>query len=249
MKYLEQKNQVMMSFIKNHKAPVHNSKIALFVLLLFCGWAILAIQLRVTCLQIHMNWSQDKCDNLNQLFINLTYSFLAGYVFYLLTIYFPQRKEKKRIQPVIRQKVLTIRKAISDFLLEFSRDTDIKKDFLETDNAKIILMSKNWTDTIPMFQYLYKARISYLAYIGEVGKKIQKDIVELIQSYQKYMTTEQVCLLEELSSMQIFAFANQFKQINISLEDKNGKESIVGFFIDAIRKMNEIEDSFSLKNR
>lgn len=63
------------------------------------------------------------------------------------------------------------------------------------------------------------------------------------------MTTEQVCLLEELSSMQIFAFANQFKQINISLEDKNGKESIVGFFIDAIRKMNEIEDSFSLKNR
>lgn len=49
--------------------------------------------------------------------------------------------------------------------------------------------------------------------------------------------------------MQIFAFANQFKQINISLEDKNGKESIVGFFIDAIRKMNEIEDSFSLKNR
>lgn len=196
-----------------------------------------------------MNWSQDKCDNLNQLFINLTYSFLAGYVFYLLTIYFPQRKEKKRIQPVIRQKVLTIRKAISDTLLEFSRDTDIKKDFLETDNAKIILMSKNWTDTIPMFQYLYKARISYLAYIGEVGKKIQKDIVELIQSYQKYMTTEQVCLLEELSSMQIFAFANQFKQINISLEDKNGKESIVGFFIDAIRKMNEIEDSFSLKNR
>lgn len=110
-------------------------------------------------------------------------------------------------------------------------------------------MSKNWTDTIPMFQYLYKAQISYLAYIGEVGKKIQKDIVELIQSYQKYMTMEQVCLLEELSSMQIFAFANQFKQINISLEDKNGKESIVGFFIDAIRKMNEIEDSFSLKNR
>ena len=196
-----------------------------------------------------MNWSQDRCDNLNQLFINLTYSFLAGYVFYLLTIYFPQSKEKKRIQPVIQQKVLDIRKAISDILLEFSRGTDIKKDFLEIDNAKIVLMSKNWTDTIPMFQYLYKARISYLAYIGEVGKKIQKDIVELIQSYQKYMTTEQVCLLEELSSMQIFAFANQFKQMNISLEDKNGKESIVGFFIDAIRKMNEIEDCFSIKNR
>lgn len=247
MKYLEQKNQVIISFIKNHITPIYNSKIALYVLLLFCGWAILAIQFRVACLQIPMNWSQDRCDNLNQLFINLTYSFLAGYVFYLLTIYFPQRKEKKRIQPVIQQKVLNIRKAISDILLEFSRDTDIHKDLLEIDNAKKVLMSKNWTNKMPMFQYLYKAQISYLAYIGEVGKKIQKDIVDLIQSYQRYMTTEQVCLLEELSSMQIFALANQFKQMNISLEDKNGKESIVGFFIDAIRKMHEIEDGFSIK--
>lgn len=63
------------------------------------------------------------------------------------------------------------------------------------------------------------------------------------------MTTEQVCLLEGLSNMQIFALANQFKQMNISLEDKNGKEFMVGLFIDAINKMNEIEDSFSIKNR
>ena len=249
MKYLEQKNQVIISFIKNHITPVYNSKVALFVLLLFCGWAILAIQLKVTGLQIQMNWSQDKCDNLNQLFINLTYSFLAGYVFYLLTIYFPQRKEKKRIQPVIQQKVLDIRKAISDILLEFSRDTDIKTDFLEIDNAKTVLMSKNWTDMMPMFQRLYQARISYLAYIGEVGNKIRKDIVDLIQSYQRYMTTEQVCLLEGLSNRQIFALANQFKQMNISLEDKNGKEFMVGLFIDAVSKMNEIEDSFSIKKR
>lgn len=249
MKYIEQMNQVIISFIKNHITPVHNSKLALYVLLLFCGWAIFAIQFRVTRLQIPLNWSQDRCDNLNQLFINLTYSFLAGYVFYLLTIYFPQIQEKKRIQPVIQQKVLEIRKAISDILLEFSRDTDIKKDFLEIENAKIVLMSKNWTDKMPMFMRLFNAHISYIAFIGEVGNKIRKDIVDLIQSYQRYMTTEQVCLLEGLSNMQIFSLANQFKQMNISLEEKNGKEFMVGLFIDAINKMNEIEDSFSIKNR
>lgn len=236
-----------MSILKHIKTPDYINKIALYLLLLLCVWAILAIQLRVAGLQIQVNWSQDRCDNLNQLFINLTYSFLAGYVFYLLTIYFPQRKEKKRIQPVIQQKVLNIRKALSDILLEFSRNTDIHQDFLEIENAKKVLMSKNWTDKMPMFQYLYKAQISYLAYIGEVGNKIQKDVIDLIQSYQRYMTTEQVCLLEGLSSMQIFALANQFKQMNISLEDKNGKESIVGFFIEAICKMHEIEDSFSIK--
>ena len=132
-------------------------------------------------------------------------------------------------------------------MLEFSRDTDIKKDFLEIDNAKKVLMSKNWTDKMPMFKRLYNAQISYLAFIGEVGNKIRKDIVDLIQSYQRYMTTEQVCLLEGLSSKQIFALANQFKQMNVSLEDKNGKEFMVDLFIDVINKMNEIENSFSIK--
>ena len=108
-------------------------------------------------------------------------------------------------------------------------------------------MSKNWTDKMPMFKRLYNAQISYLAFIGEVGNKIRKDIVDLIQSYQRYMTTEQVCLLEGLSSKQIFALANQFKQMNVSLEDKNGKEFMVDLFIDVINKMNEIENSFSIK--
>ena len=221
--------------------------IALFIMLLLCVWALSAIQLKIPHLTINVNWAQERCDNLNQLYINLSYSFLAGFVFYLLTIYFPQKRERKRLEPVIKQKVLEIRKELRNVLLEFSRKTDIQN-YIEIESARKVLMSKNWTDYMPMYQYLYGANISYIAFIGEVGKVIQKNTIDLIQSYQRYLTTEQIRLLEELPQMYIFNFAQRFSKMPISLEDDKGKESIVGFFIKALNKMVEIEKSFSIKD-
>lgn len=132
-------------------------------------------------------------------------------------------------------------------MLEFSRGTDTN-DYMKTESARKVLMSKNWTDNMPMYQKLYNANISYIAFIGEVGKLIQKNIVELIQSYQRFMTTEQIGLLEELPKLTIFSLAQQFSKMPISLEDENGKKSLVDFFIKALEKMKEIEDSFNIKD-
>lgn len=222
--------------------------LALYLLLLLCVWAIFAIQLKIPYLSINVNWAQERCDNLNQLYINLSYSFLAGFVFYLLTIYFPQKRERERLEPIIRLKVLEIKKELRNVLLEFSRKTDIQN-YMEIESARKVLMSKNWTDYMPMYQLLYKANISYIAYIKETGILLKKNINNFIQSYQRYMTTEQICLLEELSSMQIFSIAHQFSQMTISLEDPNGKKSLVDMFIDAINKMSEIEKNFSTKDK
>lgn len=221
--------------------------LALYLLLLLCVWAIFAIQLKIPHLSINVDWTQERCDNLNQLYINLSYSFLAGFVFYLLTIYFPQKRERKRLEPVIKKKVLEIRKDLRNILLEFSRGTDIQK-YMEIENARKVLMSKNWTDIMPMYQKLYNANISYISFISEEGKIMKKKINDFIQSYQPYITAKQLCLLEELSNMIIFSTAHQFSKMPISLEDANGKKSLVDMFIDALNKMYEIEKSFSIKN-
>ncbi len=221
--------------------------LALFLLLLLCVWAIFAIQLKIPHLSINVDWTQERCDNLNQLYINLSYSFWAGFVFYLLTIYFPQKREQKRLEPVIKQKVLEIRKDLRNILLEFSRSTDIQK-YTEIEDVRKVLMSKKWTDYMPMYQKLYGINISYIAFIGEVGKTIQKNTIDLIQSYQRYLTTEQIRLLEELPQKYIFSLAQRFSKMPISLEDQNGKNSLVDMFIDAMNKMSEIEKSFSIKD-
>lgn len=230
-------------FVKN----IHCVRLALYLILLLCAWAVLVIQLKISCLSIPVNWSQESCNNLNQLYINLTYSFLAGYVFYLLTIYFPQKTEKKRLQPVIIKKTKAIKNELENVLLEFSRGTGIN-DYMKIENARKVLMSKNWTDSMPMYQKLYNANISYIAFIGIVGEHIQKKVVELIQSYQRFMTTEQIGLLEELPDLYIFSLAQRFSKMPISLEDENGKKSLVDFFIKTLEKIKEIEDSFDIKD-
>lgn len=217
-------------------------KIVLFIIFVLCIWAISTIQLHLFP-SINVKWSQELCDNVNNVYINLSYSFMAGFIFYLLTVSFPHIMEKKRIKPVLQQKVNDIKNEFRNVLLEFSRNTQIGDYFIE-ENARKALMSKLWTNNLPMYKKLYNIDISYIAFIGEVGKNIQKKIINLIQSYQGYLSTEQICLLEELSSMQIFSTANQFSKMPISLEDENGKKWLVDSFITALNKMDDVEKSF-----
>lgn len=220
-------------------------KTVFIIVLMLCFWAIFAIQLEIDWLMIIINLSQNVCDNINRLYLNLSYSYVAGYIIYLLTIYFPKKFEKKRLQPIFKQKIHDIKNGFNCILLEFSRNTEIKNGYMEIENARKVLMSKNWTDIMPMYQNLYRANISYISFISEEGKIMKKQINDFIQSYQSFITAKQLCLLEELSNMMIFSTAHQFSQMTISLEDANGKKSLIDMFIDALNKMYEIEKAFN----
>lgn len=220
-------------------------RIVFIIVLILCFWAIFAIQLEIDWLIIKIKLPQSVCNNINRLYLNLSYSYVAGYIIYLLTIYFPKKSEKKRLQPIFKQKIRDIKNDFNCILLEFSRNTEIKNGYMEIENARKVLLSKNWTDIMPMYQKMYKANISYIAFISEEGKILKKQINDFIQSYQSFITARQLCLLEELSNMMIFSIAHQFRQMTISLEDANGKKSLVDMFIDALNKMYEIEKAFN----
>lgn len=209
-----------------------------------CVWSILAIQLDVSSLILNVGWEQSVCDNINNVYINLSYSFIAGYIFYLLTICIPQRINYNKIQPVLNKKVLHIKSSFRNILLEFSREVNIE-DFMEVEHARQVLLSKNWTSYIPMFQRLYNANMSYIEHINVEGKNIKQQVLDFIQTYQQFLITEQICALEELSSMQIFRIASQFSQMNINLQP--GIDSLVEEFILALEKVYEIEKLFSDK--
>lgn len=96
-----------------------------------------------------------------------------------------------------------------------------------------------------MFQRLYNTNMSYIAHINIEGKNIKQQVLDFIQTYQQFLTTEQICALEELSSMHIFRIASQFSQMNINLQP--GINSLVDEFILALEKVYEIEKLFSDK--
>lgn len=213
--------------------------ILMYVSIAFCLWAIFAVQLQWIPF-VEVSLTQETCDKLNIVYVNLSYSFLAAFFFYLLTIVFPRVKSERKIKCVLRKRIDAIQRKVADIVLEFSRNIDKSK----VGDLKYSLKSKSWTDNIPMYQYLYHANISYIALIAEVGSAIRKDAMEMIQLYREFMTEGQIIEMEEFVDMQIFHISKQFSQMNMNLDEPDGKESLVEMFVEMHEKINEIADSF-----
>lgn len=225
------------------KNIITHKRLLVLAILLSC-WALLSIQLEIIP-TILTNWSQDFCSKLNHLYINLTYSFIAGFIFYILTSWLPKKQDCQRLEPVLKHKIGEIKKCISDILLEFSRDTGLS-DYTSRENCEIIMMSKVWTDDIPMFILLYRWHSSYISLVHNALKTMQKRIYSFIQTYKDYLSSEQIVALEELTGMQIIKTVSLLHNIQkLNLEDGNGKKSLVNDFCDLVDKMNEVETLFN----
>lgn len=133
---------------------------------------------------------------------------------------------------------------VDDVILEFSRDvkTTTRTD---TEDVRTILLSKLWTDTIPMIKQLNGVNISYIAHISLCGKSVKEQVLEIIQLYKEYLDEEQITRLEGLANMEIFRTASQFSSfLRINLDDPNGKKFLVDEFIKMYEELKSIERTF-----
>jgi len=79
-------------------------KFILIVLVIICLYAI-------CCIGLGWFWKiagSENATQINQVLINLSYSYIAGLIFYLLVSYFPSQIRKDKIRPVIEKKFIAI---------------------------------------------------------------------------------------------------------------------------------------------
>lgn len=182
--------------------------------------------------------------SINNVLENLSYSYLAGYIFYLLTTQYSFWNRKQQLRPVMKNKWAKVVRMIDDIVLEFSRDVQTETKTTKED-LEIILYSKNWADIIPMIQQLHGHNVSYIGYISLVGRDVRTNIMELIQLYKEYLSESQIIYLEKFVEMQTFKSANLFSSfVRVDLEDPNGKKCLVNDFIEMYQEMKSIELTF-----
>lgn len=218
----------------------HVINIILIVLTLVSIYVIMYVGLGVGwCLG-----TSDNYERINKVLENLSYSYLAGCIFYLLTSQFSYWSRKQQLRPVMKNKMHKIVRIIDDVILEFSRSVNTNTKTTKED-LEIILNSKSWTDFIPMIKQMQGINISYIAYLSVAGKSVRTNVMELIQLYKEYLDESQISSLEALVEMSIFRQANQFSSIvNINLDDPGGKKYLVDEFIKMYQKLKEIESTF-----
>lgn len=225
--------------MKNSFYKIKKINFLLFFALCCCFWVILSVQLQLIPL-IQTNFTDDFCNQLNTVYTNLAYSFIAGYMFYLLTSILPTIQDRQKLKPVLREKIANIKSCIMNIPLEFARDTGL--DYKKRENCEEIMLSKTWTDNVPMYEKYRNIRLSYIGLIATTGITVKDDVSLLIRTYQRYLTTKQILLLEELADMLIFKHAYSLSHlVNLEIAEKR---SLTSLFCEVMDKVEDIEKEF-----
>ena len=230
------------------KVKIDRIDVVLFGIFLLALWAILAIQFKFIP-TISVGWEANTAMNLNELFLNLSYSYIAALIFYGLTTRLAAYRRKKKLEPVIQKRVEQIgRLGIYYILLEFSRESGYGADYKSSENTAKVLESKNWLDYMPFFQMAYKTDMTYLELVGVEGKKIKERVSDLIDKYKDEMRTDQINLLEEIPDMYLFRLVDLFNSIPNKVIEKDNNP-FVEEFCKLHEKYLEVEKAFGIEKK
>lgn len=212
------------------------------IVLVLCLWPILSIGLGLIPL-IKCNFNSVTIDKFNTVILNLSYSYIAGCIFYYLSVVFPGYKNKKEIKPAVKLKISNIKSQLSGILLEFSRNTGLNHNaFNDLKICKNIMMSKEWNDIVQMLLQNNRVTVSYLKLCLLQKIEILKEIESLIIGYKSFLNTEQLLLLEQIRNCSFFSqisFLSSFLVIDIT--DQNAKEFLADDFCKLIELYNKLE--------
>lgn len=219
-------------------------RILLTVANIVCFWVICSIRLNVIP-KINTSWNQNFCDNLNEVFVNLSYSFFAGFIFFLLTVVIPDYKRKKKIKPILHLRVEACFRIIDSIINKFANcSSSVCQRSLSRDELSVILDSKKWRDVIP------ELKISYIEYISLQGKYLRRNVLEMIDLYNDQMSENQIADLEHLIGMLIFKNADSLSAMpQIGLDHPQGKKSLINDFCNMYSKFQEIYKTFEINEK
>lgn len=191
--------------------------------------------------------TSDYAEIINDMLANLSYSYIAAYLFYLMTSRLPVVMRKRKLLPVIQNRVEEIgRRSIYYVLLEFSRDSKFNADYKHIDGTEDVLASKIWTDEMPTVRRQFGIRINYLNYVRHQCDDLKKRVAVVLDRYKDEMTEEQITALEEMTGLYIFRLVELFCSIP-KIQIDPGINPMVEEFYKLHQKYLEVERLFGIE--
>jgi hypothetical protein len=139
----------------------------------------------------------EESDKLNTVLLNLSYSFLAGLIFFAMVTYFPYRQRLKKIRPAITLKINSIHTRMSSCVEALQPSGKNNINITEPDLIKLLKNTPSITNTTTI-QHLIGQR-------NEINKVV-KDLID----YKEYLSDKQLVLLEKIREATYFSMLNIF---------------------------------------
>ena len=205
----------------------------------------------ITIVVIKLNFfigTSDYAEIINDMLVNLSYSYIAAYLFYLMTSRLPVVMRKRKLMPVIQNRVEEIgRRSIYYVLLEFSRgNKELHADYKHIDGTEEVLASKIWTDEMPTVHKQFGIRINYLNYVRHQCDELKERVAGVLDRYKEEMTEEQITALEEMTGLYIFRLIELSCSVPSARIDP-GMNPVVEEYCKLHQKYLEVERLFGIE--
>ena len=210
---------------------------------------ITLLLLSVICLyaigQIGFGWfwtigSSDNADQINQVFINLSYSYITGALVYFLTIALPKYIEDSKLQPVINTKIENIGVMLHNMLVGFYQENDsLDLDIKNITACQALLESADWNqpNSLPIYK---KGQNKLCETFKSDFEVIQEDITRFILCYKSHLSTEQIKLLEEIQSAEFYQILSVIVDSRCHIH-KEGAKGIAEGFAELLKNYSDLK--------
>lgn len=167
-------------------------------------WAIIIVGLDLSHLKIGHFENSDK---INSILINLSYSFIAGLIFYILVTQMPYMIEKKRNDPVIASLVNNISKQVN-ISIETYENKGISNviESISEDELSTLITSKSIFDPSFIGQQIMANNNTTNLFIIKQTVEIIREEIKAILEFKKYLSSEQQIILNKIRMCDYFNF-------------------------------------------
>ena len=137
----------------------------------------------------------DNADKINEVIVNLSYSYLAGYVFYILTVKLPFWGVKKKVEKPLKSKLeLVLRKCTSSLECIYPQAT----------HGRVNLEEERFVEDFKKASYFQECsiigmKIPVIAYIKAAHEENRKTITEILE-YKDWLSPDKISKLEQIRS-------------------------------------------------
>ena len=123
----------------------------------------------------------ENSQEINTIILNLSYSYIAGIIVYILTVMLPVIWENYRLQPILKEQVKSIGIMLANMLVGFPYEEDyLKIDISDIEKCREILSNADWNNENKLWIYPKGKNKLFQTFKSDFDE-IQNEITILIQ--------------------------------------------------------------------
>lgn len=189
------------------------------IILLTTGMISLYI---ILCIGIGWFWtigSFENAEKINQVLINLSYSYFAGLFFFLLVTQLPHIYKKKKFKPVIDEKITNLSNQIFACIQTFERE-EIAQNINITKDELSVILNNNEMYANSFYAIVAGYQMNNFQFLVSTREQIL-DILHSIKDYKEYLGDEQIVYIEKINDSSFLHLISHYEdspmaQINYS---------------------------------